>query len=459
MPNRAVINARIITDDSKIFGSLIYNEQGIILNVIPIDTQGKSIEAEELKSVYQVQEIIDAQNAYAVPGGIDPHVHFGGFGEIPIADDFADGSKAAIAGGTTTVIDFCEPSPGERSVDCIKKRKADAKDALVDYLFHLVLTEEYEKQLLEMEEIKEQGIHAYKLFTIYENTTLAVDQIADLIQKISAKDHQASFLIHAEDAVEIQEKNRSYQGDPSDMTALYETRPDESEIRMVKKISGALKDSDTNIRIAHISAGESVTNVRNSGDENLQFETCPHYLLFTSDKLKGKDGCLYTMTPPLRREQQRQKLWEHVLNGNISMLATDHCPYLKKHKRQKPYNEVPCGVDGVETRMLFLFSEGVHNRGMSMHKFVDLTSKNAAKFYGIYPRKGSLRIGSDADIVLLDDTSETPADVRYSHGRMDYSIYEGCHFRGKIKAVIKGGDLAFVDGVVNENLKKGKLIE
>ncbi|MBQ3339059.1 MAG: amidohydrolase family protein, partial [Atopobiaceae bacterium] len=170
-----------------------------------------------------------------------------------------------------------------------------------------------------------------------------------------------------------------------------------------------------------------------------ELETCPHYLAFTSEKLAGPEGARYTMVPPLRAEADREALWEAILSGKLKILSTDHCPYHACYKDGATYRTIPNGVDGVQWRMIYAFSEGVMERGLGMPAFVDLTSANAARFYGMWPRKGCIAPGSDADLVLIDPAGTTVLGMGESASAIDYSIYEGMEMSGRIARVFKGG--------------------
>lgn len=435
MPLRAIKNAGIVTPEGVIYGAVIYDDRsGKITAVIEEGDVNAALPADSL----------DARGSYLVPGGVDGHVHLGGFGEIPIADDFDRGSRAALAGGTTTVVDFCEPKAGQSAADCIAVRKREAQPASVDYTFHFVLSEEYRRQLADIDTIYGEGIGNFKLFTIYENTTLSVEDIREIFRYFAARGEHPTFLIHAEEPEEISRLRSAENGGSPDMRLLASTRPARTESEMVQALHQAARETGSRICIAHTStAGAVEEKGAGASDPNFLLETCPHYLAFTDEKLAGKDGALYTMTPPLRREQDRLALWKGMEDGGIAMLCTDHCPYHERDKRSYGFAEVPCGVDGIQSRMLYLFSEGVVKRNLSLRRYVELTAENAAKFYGLYPRKGCIRPGSDADLVLIDPDAVTEWQLGRCQGGSDYTIYEGMNFRGRIAAVIRRGETVY----------------
>lgn len=443
MSYQAIINAKIVLPDRICEGSVIYDDQeGKICRICESGSE------EEKRLLPENQ--IDARGAWAVPGGIDPHVHLGGFGTIPIMDDFYTGSLGALAGGTTTVIDFCEPVKGESAVHCMERRFRDAEQSAVDYAFHYVLTEEWRRQMCELDEICSEGIGSFKLFTVYENTTLNMDDMEHIFKEILRRypGVPVPFLIHAEDAGIIDERRKCAERLPdrmSDMSLLAWTRPAEAETETVRKISALVEAYKVPVCIAHASAGGTVRIAGQPGN-SLWLETCPHYLEFTEEMLKGEDGALYTMTPPLRKEADREELWKGILSGRIRIFSTDHCPYSYKDKKEAAWESVPCGVDGIQTRMLYLFSEGVLKRGLSMRDYVRLTSENAARFYGMYPRKGRIAPGSDADIVLISEDGGTEITSRNRKSGINYTIYEGKKLTGRICLTVKSGRTVYRDG-------------
>ena len=435
MPLRAIQNAQIITPEGVIRGAVVYDDRSGMITAV--------IDERETGAVLP-EDGLDARGGYLVPGGVDGHVHLGGFGEIPIADDFAQGSRAALAGGTTTVVDFCEPRAGQRAADCIAVRKREAQKSSVDYTFHFVLSEEYRQQLADIDTIYGEGIGNFKLFTIYENTTLSLEDIREIFRFFSVRGERPTFLIHAEDPEEISRLRAAEDGGSTDMRLLAFTRPARSESDMVRALRQAARETRARICIAHTSTAGAVEEKRAwVRDPNFLLETCPHYLAFTDEKLEGEAGALFTMTPPLRRERDRLALWQGMEDGGIAMLSTDHCPYHESDKRSRGFAEVPCGVDGIQSRMLYLFSEGVVKRKLSLRRYVELTAENAAKFYGLYPRKGCIRPGSDADLVLIDPDAVTEWRLGRCQGGIDYTIYEGMKFQGGIAAVIRRGETVY----------------
>lgn len=449
MEKTAIINGVVATGDMTEKAVLILGG-GKIQAILAPDADPSAL--------YPGCRVIDAAGQYVLPGGVDGHVHFGNTDEVPIADDFYTGSLAALAGGTTTVVDFCEPAPGADPLACIGERKAFAKDSAVDYALHYSFTEDYRRELPRIPEILAEGISAFKVYTVYPNMSL---QPGDLFCVMEALGSRGTLLVHAEERSLIERMKERYRAGEGDMTALALTRPSLSEQMAVEAALAAAKAAGAKICIAHVSCKETVeilVRERKAGNGNFILESCPHYMQFTSEKLAGPEGALYTMNPPLRSQADADRLMDAVLREEISILSTDHCPFLKSHKLGKTYDTVPCGVDGVQIRLPYYFSEAVLKRGMSLEAFVRLTSANAAKFYGLYPRKGAIAVGSDADLVFFDPNGvrEYGADMRA--GASDYSIYEGLCLRGRCTRTIKGGRTVMENGVVYARRGDGRFL-
>jgi len=443
-----IVGARVVTPGGVREGDLVLD-----------DVTGRIVSVGGGEPALPDEAVVMAQGAWAVPGGVDPHVHFGGFGPPTIADDFTTGSCGALAGGTTTVMDFCEPAMGETVAQVIDRRMADAEPSAVDYAFHFVLSEDYENLLGDLALVEEHaGIRDYKLFTVYDNTTLAAADLERIFSRLSG-DQRRSFLVHAEDARMV-DALRSQVGDTTDCSDLARTRPPEVEVAATTLLHGLAERYGVRVCIAHSTAkGTMMLLGRPMSCGAFEAETCPHYLEFGSERLFGPDGALFTMTPPLRGEADREALWTAVMDGSLKMLSTDHCPYTRAEKHGTTYQTVPCGVDGVQVRMMYAYSEGVRRRGLSMERFVALTSSNAARFYGMWPRKGALIAGSDADVVLVSPKGETSCGMGTCASALDYSIWEGRVLEGRIARVFKGGhEVVDENGIVCAERGSGRFL-
>lgn len=446
----AVVNG-IVVDECREYRASLILENGRIAAVLSPET--------DVRALYPDCDMVDAAGQYVVPGGVDGHVHFGGFGDIPIADDFYSGSKAALAGGTTTVVDFCEPGVGEDPLHCIAVRKEAGRDAAVDFALHYTFTENWREELPRLDEILDEGIRNFKAYTYYPHTSLLPGDFRNIMESIHDK---GTLLVHAEEKSIIDCMKEKYPADTSDMTALSLTRPNISEQIAVENVLAIAKETGTRLCIAHTSSRQTAeirAREKAAGNENFILESCPHYMQFTIENMKGGEGALYTMNPPLRSQADADRLKEALVNEEIAILSTDHCPYSRRYKLGTDYMTVPCGVDGVQTRMMYAFSEGVIKGGLNMPAFVRMTSTNAAKFYGLYPRKGTIAPGSDADLAFFDPKAgEWTYGMEAVAGKTDYSIFEGFKLEGRCTCTIKGGRVVMKDGIVDVEKGSGAYI-
>lgn len=450
---KLIKNGMVFFGDRQGEYDILINEQGKIEKILD-----KNSCAED--GISEGVEVIDAGGLWIVPGGVDAHVHLDyKMGDVSTTDDFYDGSRAALAGGTTSIIDFCQPVSGQSAKECIAERKRLASRSAVDYAFHFIFTEEYKKQLQQLDDIKDEGIGSYKAYTTYDGITLNTGDLRLIMEKIGP---EAVLMVHAEDNDIINEllEEKEEEG-LTDMEELYYTRPNLAEEMAVSELAVLQREMGTKVCIAHTSTKQTVDIKRREKSLGNEFylETCPHYLAFTNDVYKTDRGGLYAVNPPLKTEEDREELWKGILDGSIDLISTDHCPFsLEQKMAEKDFRKVPCGMGGLQTRMQFLFSEGVMERGLSMDRFVELTSKDAAKIYGLYPQKGALQEGSDADMVMIEPSAKWTYTKNNFAGKCDYDIFQNREFRGKIVKVISRGETVFEDGQLDAPEGRGKYI-
>lgn len=448
---KAVINGIMVTEYEHRPAALIIKDDKIF-SVMEADAP--------VERLFPGIELIDAEGAFVVPGGVDGHVHFGGFGTIPLADDFVSGSRGALAGGTTTVVDFIETPEGADPVENIRQKKKQAEGAMTDYAFHFTFTEDYQRELSLLPLIIKEGITAFKCFTYYDHKSL---RAGDFLEIMSAIHDKGNLLIHAEEKSVIDCLREKYPAKTGDYLPLSLTRPSLSEQIAVEEVLAIARKTRTTICIAHSSARETIDIKRREdalGNKYFKLETCPPYSCLTREKLKGEDGALFTINPPLRGKEDADAVMQGILDETVTMISTDHCAYLSSYKKNNTsYETVPCGVDGVQTRMPYIFSEGVMRRGLSPEAFVRLTSANAARFYRLYPGKGTIAIGSDADLAFFSPEGAGVFDKSMIAGAHDYSVMEGREFLGKCTCTIKGGEIVMRDGKVTARKESGKFLE
>ena len=433
-----LIKNGLIATASDLFTGDIYIKDGIIKEI------GTNLNIED-------DEIIDAEGRYVVPGGIDVHTHFHlDVGIAVSSDDFRTGTIAAACGGTTSIIDHIGQGPkGQTLYDPINHyhELADGK-AVIDYGFHGVIPYGVDTNTLEeMEKLIDDGIESFKIYMTYGQMVDDDDSIK--ILKL-AKDKGGIIAVHPEnnDTINYLKKYYSTNGMTS---AVYhpKSRPEECEGEAINRILNiAHLVGDAPIYIVHLSSKlgmDYIKMARDRGQKNIYVETCPQYLVLDDKKyeLPNNEGLKYVMSPPLRDKANQEPLWRAVREGDIQVIATDHCPFLFEKEKlpmgKDDFTKCPNGAPGVETRMPVIFSEGVMKGRISINKFVEVTSTNPAKIYGMYPQKGTIAVGSDADIVIIDKNKEVTITKSMLHENVDYTPYEGIKVKGyPVLTIVRG---------------------
>jgi len=391
------------------------------------------------------------------PGGIDPHTHFDmPFGGTYSADDFETGTRAAAHGGTTTIVDFAIQEKGKSTFEALDTWHAKAEGkASIDYGFHMIITDMAEERLHEMKRLANEGITSYKMFMAYPGVFYVDDGTLFRAMRKAGEDGTI-VCMHAENGIVIDEiiKRAREEGkkDPKWHTL---TRPTRMEAEGVHRAIAIAEVADVPVYIVHLSSAdalEQVTLARNRGVHAFA-ETCPQYLFLDSSYYEKPnfEGAKYVMTPALREQWNQNHLWRGLKFGDLHTIATDHCPFCFKDQKElgrDDFSKIPNGAPGVENRMSLVFNGGVVENRISLNKFVELTSTAAAKMFGLFPRKGTIAVGSDADIVLFDpDRKETISIDNHimHHMNVDYNTYEGFEVQGIAETVISRGKIVVKD--------------
>jgi dihydropyrimidinase len=421
-------------------------------------------------------EIIDASGKFITPGGIDPHTHFDlpMFGTVS-SDDHYTGHKAAAFGGTTTVMDFVPltPSPlsqrergwGEGdfkySVDLWLEK---AQKAAIDYSFHMNLTQFNEKIAKEIPSLREMGITTLKVFTAY-NGRLRIDDGSIFEALRIAKENGMLVMAHCENGDVIETLvTDALMTDHLTPEWHAHTRPAWGAVEATLRVAGMASAADAPVYIVHMNAAGEVDMLRYARERGVKVmgETCPQYLFFTIDHLRRPDGAKWICSPPMRTEADNARLWQGLADGTIQTVGTDHCPFFFDGSRPIVYEgreiaipgkelgaddftKIPNGLPGVGDRLPILWTYGVRAGRISANQFVALTATNPAKIFGLYPRKGALLPGSDADLVIWDPEKRVRYGVAHSHHRTDYNLYEGWELTGMPEKIFLRGKL-IVDG-------------
>ena len=411
-------------------------------------------------------EVVDAQNHYVFPGFIDAHTHMG----IPVrgarsADDFESGTLAALYGGVTTVMDFTVQEEGESLTESLERRMDWAKGrAHVDYSFHCNVTDLDEQRLKEIPEIIQRGIISFKAFTAYKEAGMQLDdrQILDLLWNVKLA--QGTVMFHAENGDLINFLTQKFVKYKK-TTPIYHamSRPAEAEIEAVWRITTLNQFIQCPIYFVHLTTAEAVqiaAAAREKG-QPVYLETCPQYLVFDRSVYDREDGHRFIAAPPFRRKTDNEFLWQALEQNMIDVAGTDHCPFTRDQKEmgERQFHLTPNGIAGVETLFPILYSEGVQKKRLSLRRLVSLISEEPARLFGLFPQKGILRKGSDADIVLFNPEGKRSIRAKDLHSATDWSPYEGLETSGKIVAVMLRGEwLIKKSRLQKKNLNKGQLV-
>ena len=433
------------------FGRVVTAVDDYIADVLidgeTISVIGKTLDVE-------ADKVIDAAGKLVIPGGIDPHTHMElPFGGTQSSDDFYTGTRAAAFGGTTTIIDFAVQYKGESMIKAVDNwhAKADGKCA-IDYSFHLITTDFEDKNVEEMHTLMDEGITSFKLFMAYPGVFLVDD--ATIFRAMSAAGERGGLIcMHAENGIVINEiiKRALEQGRTAPKWHAL-TRPTIAEAEGVHRAIAIAEMAESPVYIVHLSCTHALNKVREARDRGISAfaETCPQYLFHSiEDYGEGFEGAKFVMTPPLRERSNNAELWKGLKMDDLQVISTDHCPFCMKEQKElgkDDFSKIPNGAPGVENRMGLIYNGGVAENRISLNRFVELTSTAAAKMFGLFPKKGTIAIGSDADVVIFDQNAETTFGVDNEHMNVDYSTYEGWTVKGKVETVIQRGRVVIENG-------------
>jgi dihydropyrimidinase len=430
-------NGTIVTDTLQYLADILI-ENGLISRI-----------AENLPAEPDAMQEIDAKGCYVFPGGIDPHVHM----HLPTpagysADDFSTGSLAALIGGTTTLIDFVTPKRGQSIIEALEQRKKEASGALTDYMFHVSPVEFNKNTEKELEQCIEMGIRSFKVYMAYKTNIGLNDDDLLKVLKIVGK-AKGIVAVHCEtgDEIEILRNQYSEQGK---LEPRYHalSRPPVTEAQAVRKLLDLAKEAGCAVYLVHISSALSLEHIRKAkaAGQEVYAETCPQYLLLDDSRYEGdfNQTAKFVMSPPLRKKSDNEALWKAVSEGLIQSIGTDHCPFTLAQKEAglHDFRKIPNGAGGVEHRLSLLYTYGVLENRITLQQFVDLTSTMPAKIFGLYPNKGAIAVGSDADLIIWNPNTEKIISASSHHQHCDLNIYEGFKTTGSPEYVIKGGGIA-----------------
>ena len=406
------------------------------------------------KLTMEADKIIDASGKLVIPGGIDPHTHMElPFGGTFASDDFRTGTIAAAHGGTTTIIDFAVQYHGESLIQAVDNwhKKAEGKTA-IDYGFHLITTDLPDERVPEMRQLINEGVMSFKLFMAYPGVFLVDDATIYRAMKNAGK-WGGLICMHAENGIVINEIIKQALAEGKTAPKYHAlTRPTKAEAEGVHRAIAIAEMAEAPVYIVHLSCADALEEVREARDNGLPAyaETCPQYLFldYSLYEQEGFEGAKWVMTPPLREKWNQDKLWQGLRGNDLQVISTDHCPFCMKEKELglNDFTKIPNGGPGVEHRMSLIYNGGVAGGKIGLNRFVELTSTSAAKLFGLFPRKGTIAVGSDADIVIFDPNEEMTITAAAHHMNVDYSAYEGMKVKGVTKTVLSRGRVVIEDG-------------
>jgi dihydropyrimidinase len=433
-----ITNGRVITASDDYVAD-VYCDDGVIRAI------GTDLPAHH----FQADRTIDAAGQYVIPGGIDVHTHLNmPFGGSTSADDFESGTIAAAFGGTTSIVDFAIQYRGQtmrHALDDWRKR-ADGK-AVIDYGFHMIVTELEDAGMHEMDRmVRDEGITSFKLFMAYPGVFMVDDQT--IFRALRRTGENGGLVcMHAENGGVIDElvKEALRKGQTAPKYHAL-TRPPTAEGEATGRAIALAEMAGVPVYIVHLSAAHALEKVRQARDAGLPAyaETCPQYLFLSYDNYEepGFDGAKYVMSPPLREKWHQEVLWKGLAKNDLQVISTDHCPFCMREQKElgkDDFSKIPNGAPGIETRLTLVHDGGVRSGRITLNRFVELCATTPAKMFGLFPRKGAVAVGSDADLVVFDPNRAATLGVKTLHMKVDYNPYEGRTVQGSPSFVICGG--------------------
>ena len=414
----------------------------------------------------QVDRTLDAAGQYVMPGGIDVHTHLEmPFGGTFSADDFETGTRAAAWGGTTTIVDFAVQKKGSSLQETLDTwhGKASGK-ASIDYGFHMIVSDVNARTLKEMDVLVGEGVTSFKMFMAYPGVFYATDgEILQAMQK--AAGNGATIMMHAENGIAIDALvAEALEAGHTDPGWHGRTRPPELEGEATSRAIRLAQVAGAPLYIVHLSAQQALDAVTEARDRGAPVfaETCPQYLYLSQDDLDapGFEGAKYVASPPVRTRDHWQHMWRGLRTNDLSVVSTDHCPFCFKEQKELgrgDFSKIPNGIPGIEHR-IDLLHQGVVDGQLPLARWVEVNSTTPARMFGLYPRKGTIAPGSDADIVLYDPAARHVLSAASHHMAVDYSAYEGREVQGQVTTVLSRGDVILDHGQWHGQAGRGRFL-
>jgi dihydropyrimidinase len=448
-------NGRIVTAEQD-YSADIYIEKD------KITTIGSNLKIE-------ADNVYDAKGKYVIPGGVDVHTHLDmPFGGTTSCDDFESGTKAAAFGGTTSLIDFAIQSKGMKMREALDIwwKKAENK-ATIDYGLHMIITDLPDAHLEDMNDMVREGVSSFKLFMAYPGVLMVDDATIFKAMKQTAQ-NGALVCMHAENGSVIDTIVQRTLAEGKTAPIYHAlTRPTSAEGEAVNRAIALSEMAGAPVYIVHLSSNDALEKVAEARDKGLPTyaETCPQYLFLSIEENMNKPGfedAKYVFTPPLREKWHQDKLWAGLRKNTLQVVSTDHCPFCYKEQKELgkgDFTKIPNGGPGIEHRLQLLYSGGVGEKRISLNRWVELCSTTPAKMFGLYPRKGTIAAGSDADVVIWDPEKEYTISAHTHHMCTDYSMFEGKKMKGNAETVFSRGEVIVKDNKFLGKAGRGKFVK
>lgn len=444
-------NGRLITADAD--------------SIADIFIEGETVKAIGKDLPMQADETIDASGMIVMPGGIDPHVHL----DMPFmgtfsSDSYETGTRAALFGGTTMVIDFILQKQGASLADALKEwRSRSDNNCVGDYSFHMAVTDFNDDTKKEIKHFIEEGITSFKTFMAYKGALMIDDrQMVGLMEEV--KKQGGLVTVHATNGDMIDYLIAKHRAEGK-LSPLYHylSQPEVTEAEASERFADLANYTGCPGYIVHLTCEGALNAVRNATrrNQNVLVETCIQYLVIDASLYQREDGAKWVMSPPLREKKDQETLWAGINQGIVKVVATDHCPFNWEQKLmgKDDFSKIPNGHPAIENRMELLWSEGVAKGRITPNKFVEVACTNPAKIFGMFPRKGTIAVDSDADILIFDSNQKHTITASTHHMNVDYSAYEGWELTGKVKGVLLRGKVAIDNNVCKLERGYGKFIK
>lgn len=451
----------IVNAEGQFRGDVWVDDDGIIRQI------GADLEKVRLTGS-KADRVVDASGQLVFPGGIDAHTHM----ELPFmgttsADSFETGTVAGAVGGTTGIIDFVIPSKKQSNLDALGQwnEKAHGR-AVFDYAFHMAIVEWTDRTAEEMAEIVRRGITSFKTFTAYKGALMLDDRELFNVM-LQARDLRSIVTVHAVNGDVLSTLAERFAKEGK-LSPAYHPRcqPPEAEGEATHRAIQLARIAGIPLYVVHVTCDDALQQIHRANGEGIEIyaETCIQYLLL-DDSLYEKpnfEGAKFVLSPPLRKPQDQKALWEGIQRGHVHTLATDHCPFhfeSQKTMGREDFRKIPNGLPGVEERISLLYTFGVAEGKISMSQLVDVCSTRVAKIFNMYPRKGTVTVGADADLVVYDPAWEGTFSAKTHKSKVDYSCYEGWKRKGRPSHVFVRGHLIAKDGEFVGERGFGRFVE